>query len=186
MSIASPDRNILDRLLSFSSTMQWWCHGKGRSELEEVSFKHASGSIGINQVSDFAAGLLSAAIDERDRISCHSVQELSSVSEFAFQAEATRPAFLLGDVKRLTDLGAIASGIIVEIDRPVGVVIGLFSEIKLAINLDRFDSAVFAGALVKLEFALRVFLTGPLDDALRTDSIFLSSSFTSATSLSII
>ena len=126
---------------------------EGRSDLEEVVFKHAGGSSGVNNVSDRAAGLLiTVRIKDCDRVACEGVQELGAVSELAPQAGGVILARLLGNVKVRSFLGSSAIVSLKECDRPVYLRVRRI-ESELAFGADRSDSAVFASALIELESA---------------------------------
>ena len=126
---------------------------EGRSDLEEVVFKHAGGISGVNNVSDRAAGLLiTVRIKDCDRVACEGIQELGAVSELAPQAGGVILARLLGNGSVRSFLGSSAIVSLKECDRPVYLrVRGIESE--LAFDADRSDSAVFASALIELEIA---------------------------------
>ena len=128
---------------------------EGRSDLEEVVFKHAGGSSGVNNVSDRAAGLLiTVRIKDCDRVACEGVQELGAVSERALQegGGGVFLARLLGNGSVRSFLGSSAIVSLKECDRPVYLRVRRI-ESELAFDADRSDSAVFASALIELESA---------------------------------
>ena len=127
---------------------------EGRSDLEEVVFKHAGNSSGVNNVSDRAAGLLiTVRIKDCDRVACEAVQELiCAVSELAPQAGGVILARLLGNGSVHSCLGSSAIVSLKECDRPVYLRVRRI-ESELAFDADRSGSVVFASALIELESA---------------------------------